>query len=277
MRIQEFQLFIEQTLYDLQTVKFLLKYDRIAETKPIVRQIWARIRAFRWQLNQQTDEFKNIFQDELWGLDLSEKLETESEEYLRFIGQIRLLSLGNISKLRKLVKLPGQRKRQAVLIIFSAAGLAALFASIMFVRFFLHDCGIKGDFYRGENFGQYIATGETKIIDFNYYLEMNTKLPREHFSARWQGFLIAPKEGTYTFYLLLDDGARMFIDDRLLIDAWRSNDSQEYKGEIFLSKGRHRIRVDYYNAFGESVLKLFWAFEGGRKEIVPAWYFRKKG
>ena len=126
--------------------------------------------------------------------------------------------------------------------------------------------GLKGDFYDGRDLGKWISAWPSKSIDFDYYLQMNPLLRHEeNYSAHFTGYVLAPKEGNYAFSVVVDDGTRLFIDDKPLIDAWYDSDSVEFSKEIFLTKGTHKIRLDYYNHLWGIKLRLFWVPPGGKR------------
>jgi len=82
-------------------------------------------------------------------------------------------------------------------------------------------------------------------------------LPRDYFSARWTANL--PLEaGTYRFTVTGDDGVRLWVDNRLLVDAWRDQAATAYSGEIALPGGTVPVRLEYYEAGGEAVVNLSW-------------------
>ncbi|MBF0595556.1 MAG: hypothetical protein HQL22_11410, partial [Candidatus Omnitrophica bacterium] len=143
-------------------------------------------------------------------------------------------------------------------------------------KIYSQDWGLTGEFYNGRNFELLIATGNAKTINFNDYKEMNPQIPAENFSARWQGALIVPNDGKYTFSILVDDGGRLFIDDLPVVEDWSVHPPTEYSKDISLSKGDHKIRIEYNNVMQGAVLKLYWTREGGHKQIIPAAYLRQK-
>ena len=70
-------------------------------------------------------------------------------------------------------------------------------------------------------------------------------VPADNFSAQWtreQNFGM----GTYRFHVLVDDGARLYVDDQLIIDDWHDRDVHEDTVDYALTAGAHRIRLDYY-------------------------------
>jgi hypothetical protein len=87
-------------------------------------------------------------------------------------------------------------------------------------------------------------------------------LPTDGFSARWTRTTNL-EEGTYIFHARVDDGFRMWVDDGLLFDRWLDTAVQSYSAERYLSKGSHRLRVEYYENTGEAVVSLEW-------ELLPA-------
>ena len=58
-------------------------------------------------------------------------------------------------------------------------------------------------------------------VDFNLGLgSPHSSIGVDSFSVRWS-CLIRPKiSDTYTFYMLADDGVRLWVDGQLLIDKW---------------------------------------------------------
>jgi len=160
--------------------------------------------------------------------------------------------------------------------IFCLAGIITL-VSLMVIfswMFFTRDWGLKGDFYLGTNFEKYLYSGYKKTIDFSYPQEMEARLPDDYYSAFWTGTLLAPKDGAYTIFTSEDDGARLFIDNKIIIDDWKTHFETESSKTIFLSKGSHLITLEYFQLNTFALLKLYWAIDGGKKEIIPAKYLR---
>src|SRR5207248_1102378 len=92
-----------------------------------------------------------------------------------------------------------------------------------------------------------------------------------NFSVRWTGQVEPPASGTWTFSTLSDDGVRLWVGGRRLIDDWNDHPAREDHGSLALLAGRrYDITVEYYeNSYGPAVAKLFWAGPGRPEEIVP--------
>ena len=72
----------------------------------------------------------------------------------------------------------------------------------------------------------------------------NASLPADGFSARWS----RPMEfvqGVYRIAVRADDGARVYIDDRLVLDEWHDGPSRLADVDVALG-GAHLVRVEYY-------------------------------
>jgi hypothetical protein len=82
-------------------------------------------------------------------------------------------------------------------------------------------------------------------------------IPSDNFSARWTRTASFDR-GTYRFHVLVDDGARLWVDDRLVIDTWRDGAAREITFDQALTEGRHSLRVVYYEHTGEARIRVWW-------------------
>ncbi|MBC8140016.1 MAG: PQQ-binding-like beta-propeller repeat protein [Armatimonadetes bacterium] len=84
-------------------------------------------------------------------------------------------------------------------------------------------------------------------------------VPKEQVSARFEGFFEAPAGGKYTFITRADDGVRLFVEGKAVIDAWtdRGTTEDRTKEPIALKKGqRVAIRLEYYQGGGSGEIHL---------------------
>ncbi|MDI3283940.1 PA14 domain-containing protein [Polyangium sp. 15x6] len=68
----------------------------------------------------------------------------------------------------------------------------------------------------------------------------------EWFAIRYEGAFDVQRESGYTFKLLSDDGAILYIDGEKLIDNDGVHMPQEAQGTKLLKPGRHQLRLDYF-------------------------------
>lgn len=81
-------------------------------------------------------------------------------------------------------------------------------------------------------------------------------ITENEFSARWTTTRYF-RGGWYTFNTLSDDGVRVRIDDRLVINEWHNHPATEVKRDFYVPEGMHVIQVEYYENFGYATAK-FW-------------------
>ena len=92
----------------------------------------------------------------------------------------------------------------------------------------------------------------------------------DHFYIRWTGKLRAPKDGNYTFFLESDDGSRLFIDGKQVVDNGGLHAMEEKSGEVELKAGEHELKVEFFENEVDAGCKFSWQPPGKEKEIVPA-------
>ncbi len=97
----------------------------------------------------------------------------------------------------------------------------------------------------------------------------------EHFALVYEGFLAVPAAGVYRFHLASDDGSRLRLHDRLVVDHDGLHGMTPRTGTIGLGAGLHPLRVEVFNATGGMGLRLEWEGPGlERAEVVPSRLFR---
>jgi beta-glucosidase len=81
--------------------------------------------------------------------------------------------------------------------------------------------------------------------------------PVDHFSARWTGYYIPAKTGDYAFYISSDDGARLFIDDQRVINAWTQQPETVNTVMQHLEAGHaYQVRLEYFEASGSAAARF---------------------
>jgi PA14 domain len=120
--------------------------------------------------------------------------------------------------------------------------------------------------WRGEYFNNMTLSGASALVrdDANIAFDWGDGSPApgvvnaDLFSVRWTRTLNLPA-GSYHFTLTVDDGARLWVNDHLLIDAWRDQAPRTYTGDIYLPGGPTSIKMEYYEHLGGAVARLSWS------------------
>ena len=81
-------------------------------------------------------------------------------------------------------------------------------------------------------------------------------IPADNFSARWTQTLLFDA-GVYRFTAAADDGIRLWVDGRLLIDAWQATPGT-HSAATWLAAGGHRLQVEYFDQSGNAMAHLTW-------------------
>lgn len=84
-------------------------------------------------------------------------------------------------------------------------------------------------------------------------------IPRGKMSIRWTGNLVAPETGRHTFAFTSDDGCRLYLDGKKLIDSWKIRAEETDYASVYLEKGKtYKLVAEYFDNDGEAIAKLAW-------------------
>lgn len=103
--------------------------------------------------------------------------------------------------------------------------------------------------------GTPIKSEKKDKLEYTWYGAIGEGLPADHFATLAEGTLEIPK-GDYELQVTTDDGARVWVDDKLVIaDAWKYQGPTRYSAKLALG-GKHRIRVEHFEIDGFSTIQL---------------------
>jgi beta-glucosidase len=90
-------------------------------------------------------------------------------------------------------------------------------------------------------------------------------LPKQRFAVRWSGVLCSKETAEYVFNLGADDGSRMYIDDKLVIDDWKNGAYRGNSYSMVLEAGvKHNIRIEYYQEGGAAYVDFSYEEKNAR-------------
>jgi beta-glucosidase len=81
-------------------------------------------------------------------------------------------------------------------------------------------------------------------------------LPTENFSIRWTGEVAVAKAGRYQLMTNGDDGVRVFVDKKQVIDDWSDHAAKTDTAAVDLQPGRHAIVVEYFQGGGGAIAQF---------------------
>ena len=120
---------------------------------------------------------------------------------------------------------------------------------------------LKAEFFKNTTLeGSPVVTRTDSVLYFNW--EDNSPAPgigKDGFSVRWSGLLVPPVSRKYTIYTASDDGVRLFIDGKKVIDNWTDHGVTVDSAKIDLIAGKsYDIKVEYYENGGDAIMMLGW-------------------
>ncbi|MBL8432209.1 MAG: putative baseplate assembly protein, partial [Dechloromonas sp.] len=132
--------------------------------------------------------------------------------------------------------------------------------------------GLLGQYYRGKGFRELRLSRTDAMVNFDWGAgSPDPSVPADQFSVRWSGWIQPPVTGQFTFFVTADDGLRLWIDNRLIIDFWIDQGATERSGAASLrADHKHDIRLEYYENGGSATCRLAWSGPGVSKAVVPA-------
>jgi hypothetical protein len=131
--------------------------------------------------------------------------------------------------------------------------------------------GLYGEYFDQMDFTQRKLSRTDQTVNFDWGSgSPDPLIGANDFSIRWTGWVQTPVTGLYTFTTLSDDGVRLWVDDRLVIDNWTNHAATEDSGTISLSANKkYDIKLEFYEHTGAAVIKLYWTPPGQSKQIIP--------
>jgi PA14 domain len=95
------------------------------------------------------------------------------------------------------------------------------------------------------------------------------RVPVDNWSARFTSQVQVDRAGTYRVTAVSDDGVRVFLNDRLVLDNWSVGAPREANGSIRLDPGSYAVRVEFFDAAGGARLNWRFLFEGDAPPPAP--------
>ena len=96
------------------------------------------------------------------------------------------------------------------------------------------------------------------------------RLNDDHYAFSFDGYIEIQETGIYTFYTDSDDGSRLYINHRLVVDNDGLHGMQEADGVVALEQGLHAIRVDHFEKTGGDDLRVYFEGPGFERIAIPA-------
>lgn len=92
----------------------------------------------------------------------------------------------------------------------------------------------------------------------------------DYFGFQFTGLLEVTEAGVHRFTLRSDDGSRLWVDGKPVLDNDGQHAPQTKSGEVWLAKGRHELCVTFFESAGGEELAVRWQPPNGAEGPLPA-------
>ena len=118
----------------------------------------------------------------------------------------------------------------------------------------------RAEFYNNVTLGgSPVLVRDDAQIDFNW--QANSPAPgsvdADRFSARWTRS-VSLEPGWYRFNVVVDDGARLWVNDQLIIDAWQVQGQRPYSADVYVPGQSAAVKLEYFEDAGWATIQLAW-------------------
>jgi hypothetical protein len=134
-----------------------------------------------------------------------------------------------------------------------------------------HGTGISAAYFANETLSGIPVRKRDSEVNFKWGTgSPEQSIPSDHFSARWEGSLQTRFNEEYTLILTADDGVRLWLDGKLVINDWKytSAVSRTYKFAAEAGKA-YALRIEYFDRTGNASAILEWDSPSESRQIVP--------
>lgn len=135
--------------------------------------------------------------------------------------------------------------------------------------------GLTAQYFIGTVFNTLVFKRIDPVVQFNLSSGAPAVgLPLDNFSVRWEGKIKALFSETYTFKVIHDDGARLWVNGVQLVNSWTdSGDNPNYgthTGNITLAADQfYSIKAEWNEGGGPGEFQLLWSSASQTEEIIP--------
>lgn len=98
----------------------------------------------------------------------------------------------------------------------------------------------------------------TGLLDYNNGNPVGFRPREDGFIIKMVGTYEVKNAGTFAISSNSDDGARVYVDDALILDAWVDSANVRGDGSVSLSKGKHKFSFYFYENGGGDFFQFRW-------------------
>lgn len=121
--------------------------------------------------------------------------------------------------------------------------------------------GLQADYFNNTNLsGTPVLSRIDEQLNFQWTLfGPDPSINYDFFSVQWNGNITAPASGTFRIGIDGNDGYRLYLDGKLLLDTWNEQSYHTQLADFTFRKGQaYKLRIVYKEASGNARFRLIW-------------------
>ena len=131
--------------------------------------------------------------------------------------------------------------------------------------------GLKVEYYRNNSLSGEASVRMEEELLYDPVHKPDRFQPEAPMSIRWTGQLKPIVSGVYTLGMKSDDGCRVYVDGKQVIDAWTEHSVQMDEAMIKLEAGKtYKLQVEYFDNGGDCFAGLYWKAPSAGSQNVLA-------
>lgn len=122
------------------------------------------------------------------------------------------------------------------------------------------ETGLFGEYYDDKFLEGTPQTRVDKVVNFDPVNNPPDPYTNyRHKSIRWTGYITPNFSGTYKIGVNSDDGVRLWLNNKLVVDEWHNRGMTTDQVEIEMEAGeKYAVKLEYFDNGGDAICQLLW-------------------
>jgi hypothetical protein len=130
--------------------------------------------------------------------------------------------------------------------------------------------GISAEYFKGRFFDSLAHRQVDSMINLSTASPVAKGVPQDQFSSRWQGYLYFETPGRQELCLECDDGGRVYLNGRRVIDDWKLGGRRKACANVRVSRGWYALKVEHFEHSGWAAARLMSGKDRDHQSPIPA-------
>lgn len=140
-------------------------------------------------------------------------------------------------------------------------------------RALLASHGLGVAYFNNTDFTGSVANGIDPSINYDWGNHLSPAPPSikgTTFSARWMGLVKPLYSERYTFSVRSNDGVRVWLAGKLIIDSWKAQPRATHTGSVTLGADKlYDLRIEYFDSARTAAITLYWKSASQPSQPIP--------